>query len=132
MQKKAVLTELNRQLADMAEELQAQRDKHGNAHNSFLYLFVVNSILLGVFMSADRYRGLQLQIEGQAESIRELEADIAAKVEEIRLVTQLCERRGAELAESVQAHGQTKALLSGVERDLEGTKTKLQVSKSAI
>ncbi len=29
MQKKAVLTELNRQLADMAEELQAQRDKHG-------------------------------------------------------------------------------------------------------
>jgi kinesin family protein 11 len=31
MQKKAVLTELNRQLADMAEELQAQRDKHGKA-----------------------------------------------------------------------------------------------------
>ena len=30
MQKKAVLTELNRQLADMAEELQAQRDKHGD------------------------------------------------------------------------------------------------------
>jgi hypothetical protein len=78
-------------------------------------------------MSADRYRGLQLQIEGQAESIRELEADIAAKVEEIRAVTQLCERRTAELAESAEAHSNTQQLLRGVERDLEGTKTKLQV-----
>jgi hypothetical protein len=78
-------------------------------------------------MSADRYRGLQLQIEGQAESIRELEADIAAKVEEIRLVTQLCETRTVELAESTEAHGRTKAQLHGVERDLDGTKSKLQV-----
>jgi hypothetical protein len=78
-------------------------------------------------MSADRYRGLQLQIEGQAESIRELEADIAAKVEEIRAVTQLCERRSAELAESCEAHSSTQQQLRGVERDLEGTKTKLQV-----
>lgn len=78
-------------------------------------------------MSADRYRGLQLQIEGQAESIRELEADIAAKVEEIRAVTQLCERPSAELVESTEAHDHTKAKLTGVERDLEGTKTKLQV-----
>lgn len=83
-------------------------------------------------MSADRYRGLQLQIEGQAESIRELESDIAAKVEEIRAVTQLCERRSAELADSVQSHGETKALLSGVERDLEGTKTKLQVTRTEL
>jgi hypothetical protein len=78
-------------------------------------------------MSADRYRGLQLQIEGQAESIRELEADMAAKAEEIRVVTQLCERKSAELAESTEAHIATKALLHNVERDLEGTKTKLQV-----
>ena len=81
-------------------------------------------------MSADRYRGLQLQIEGQAESIRELEADIrdiAAKVEGIRAVTQLCERPSAELVESTEAHDHTKAKLTGVERDLEGTKTKLQV-----
>jgi hypothetical protein len=35
MQKKAVLTELNRQLADMAEELQAQRDKHGTRISPF-------------------------------------------------------------------------------------------------
>jgi hypothetical protein len=48
-------------------------------------------------MSADRYRGLQLQIEGQAESIRELEADIAAKVEEILV---------AKLQESVAQHMQ--------------------------
>ena len=109
MQKKAVLTELNRQLADLAEELQAQRDKNG------------------VFMSADRYRGLQLQIEGQQESIRELEADISAKVEEIRVVTELCDRRTAELVESTEAHGKTKAVLQGVERDLDGTKAKLQV-----
>ena len=46
-----------------------------------------------VVTSLTRYRGLQLQIEGQQESIRELEADIAAKVEEIRVVTELCERR---------------------------------------
>ena len=90
-------------------------------------MFFFNAIS-GVFMSADRYRGLQLQIEGQAESIRELEADIAAKVEEIRAVTQLCERKSVELAESVEAHGNTKAQLSGVERDLEGTKVKLQVT----
>lgn len=80
-------------------------------------------------MSADRYRGLQLQIEGQAESIRELEADIAAKVEEIRVVTQLCDTKTVELAESTEAHGRTKAQLHGVERDLEGTKSKLQVEK---
>jgi hypothetical protein len=78
-------------------------------------------------MSAERYRGLQLQIEGQAESIRELEADIAAKLEEIRVITQLCERKTLELAESTDAHCQTKAQLQGVECDLESTKAKLQV-----
>jgi hypothetical protein len=96
----------------------------GNTVPALIYFDAIS----GVFMSADRYRGLQLQIEGQAESIRELEADIAAKVEEIRVVTQLCERKSAELAESVEAHGLTKVQLSGVERDLEGTKVKLQVT----